>query len=935
LTASDNHDDPKLIAIQQEREDAYIDRLMGRWREDIRQGDISKSHEVKSIINRAVPETATRWKAFCKAVIEGDTSHAKTLLKTSTFGPIQVQNDYGRTLGPILGWYLEGSSPGRIGEAEGETTFAEDTILACLAWLIHSLVIADINQSKAVYDKKYQGKSLTLINCLRQIEQIIEVVLIGQWISKYQGPKAMKRVAGDLVSAGRNSSWLRRSKLHTTATLLSEKVFPHLRAYREIGGPLEPGEKWDRVEQINSKRIAISVMDNETDLMRRIEMGLPTTAHMKALDLLVVGDSNAAMSPLSGVALAMLCCINAEFGWFEIRKEKRGKVNSRTKRQNKVSCLVLTQEATTQLTENLDMFKNRITQSEPMLCKPVNGGYLSDSAHKVTNKNTVTGAGTDIEGTLHWKYACKMAETSWVVDPRVLDSIRTLRRTQPSQLNYENALTTGAASSLVGKTFYLPIQCDFRGRTYYRTSQVTPQGSDLKKSLICFPPRTASGKGIVEKWAREEALAIHMSNLAGIDGIDKASLKERLKWWNDFRYSHRDFDWTRLSTSINCFDKPLQFLAHYTLFRGGRENQIPIQIDGTCNGLQHLSAMFGDEDLAHLVNIYDSNEPGDVYKHVAFIASNLLKLESCKHSWVSRVSQVDIDRDFVKRCVMTLPYGVTRQGMEDQIISKYAAQVELNAPLKQAYLECLHKDSNGNWSPDSEAVEAGYLAYTNRTDDISKHPLLRMDARKVTGLVWKAIEETLPVAVRAMESFRAIGKMAGPYILEWDTGLMSVRQSKAKHASKQLRFKGLHMPDIAKRLSLSVKQDEIDKASHSSGIIANFIHSQDAAHLVNTLEHMPEGAPLAACHDSFWTNLDHIGELNRQCRRTFYNMYSHKVHYGGWAMTRPIRLIDPKSGDVVEEWASLYEAAAAASCEFPEYGQLDLDRVKQSRWFFH
>ena len=96
---------------QLEREQAYTDRLMGRWRESLRKGEVANSGDVKRTINLTVPDTAQRWRAFCKAVIEGETAHAKALLRTGSFGPIHSTNESGRLLGPLLAWFLQGNSP--------------------------------------------------------------------------------------------------------------------------------------------------------------------------------------------------------------------------------------------------------------------------------------------------------------------------------------------------------------------------------------------------------------------------------------------------------------------------------------------------------------------------------------------------------------------------------------------------------------------------------------------------------------------------------------------------------------------------------------------------------------------------------------------------------------------------------------------------------
>src|SRR5690606_39578489 len=66
---------------------------------------------------------------------------------------------------------------------------------------------------------------------------------------------------------------------------------------------------------------------------------------------------------------------------------------------------------------------------------------------------------------------------------------------------------------------------------------------------------------------------------------------------------------------------------------------LPCFIDGTCNGLQHFSALAGDPKLAALVNVVPSDTPQDIYQAVADRASAILA-EKAGHreKWAQRWS---------------------------------------------------------------------------------------------------------------------------------------------------------------------------------------------------------------------------------------------------------------------------------------------------------
>src|SRR5262249_52040014 len=120
---------------------------------------------------------------------------------------------------------------------------------------------------------------------------------------------------------------------------------------------------------------------------------------------------------------------------------------------------------------------------------------------------------------------------------------------------------------------------------------------------------------------------------------------------------------------------------------------LPIWLDGTSNGLQHVAMLGRDSKLAEWVNLnprYDPQEklnfvlgeqrwllafrdPGkvkrsDIYDIIAKLVRAKLYADHdnpAAQYWLD-LTHTDL-RDVVKRPIMTLPYGATKQGMYDQI----------------------------------------------------------------------------------------------------------------------------------------------------------------------------------------------------------------------------------------------------------------------------
>jgi len=84
---------------------------------------------------------------------------------------------------------------------------------------------------------------------------------------------------------------------------------------------------------------------------------------------------------------------------------------------------------------------------------------------------------------------------------------------------------------------------------------------------------------------------------------------------------------------------------------------LPIGIDATCSGLQHLSAMTRCGKTAALVNVSPTDKPADAYRTVADAAKAHLPEQF--HEWMNR--------KVTKRSVMTTPYGVTQDSARNYI----------------------------------------------------------------------------------------------------------------------------------------------------------------------------------------------------------------------------------------------------------------------------
>jgi len=216
------------------------------------------------------------------------------------------------------------------------------------------------------------------------------------------------------------------------------------------------------------------------------------------------------------------------------------------------------------------------------------------------------------------------------------------------------------------ESIYFPTQLDFRGRMYAMPSFLNPQGTDCAKGLLTFARGCRLGKG-GWRW-----LHIHVANM---HGEDKISFDEREQWTvNNYHwildcvkepFAHRE--WMEA-------DKPWQFLAGAmelvaAVESGDYENffsHLPVTVDGTCNGLQHFSAMLLDQEGANSVNLQPSEVPNDIYQIVADkVAAKFRAMpnDPLACAWLSW----GFDRKATKRAVMILPYSGTQHAATEYI----------------------------------------------------------------------------------------------------------------------------------------------------------------------------------------------------------------------------------------------------------------------------
>lgn len=459
-----------------------------------------------------------------------------------------------------------------------------------------------------------------------------------------------------------------------------------------------------------------------------------------------------------------------------------------------------------------------------------------------------------------------------------------------SRRKQASTILTVASRFVEEEEIYFPYTMDFRGRIYAQVPFLNPQGNDLAKGLLTF----AHGKPVGDTGAYW--LAVHGAN---VYGYDKASLDERNQWVEDNQPAILACAEDPLAHSFwQDADNPWLFLAFCFEWAGYRRSgadfvsNLPIALDGSCNGIQHFSAMLRDGVGGAAVNLVPSEKPSDIYGQVAEVTTAELRLLAATSGSDAELAKAwlyfGIDRKITKRSVMVLPYGGTYMACKEY--------VEEAVRERGTKLPVDPKDRKGF----SKAVH--FLA----------------------KVVWRSIAKVVIGAREVMAWLQACTRLAtkaSPMGLpiNWPTPTGFPIQQ-AYRNSKLVKVQ-VRLFNTKVDLKIAREGPDIDAQRQAQGVAPNFVHSMDAAALVKCVNLSATNGltSFAMIHDSYGTLAADTEMLGACLRHAFVDLY--------------------KEHDVLEEFRSSIVAMlppelAEKVPPCPTKGSLDLDAVLKSDFFF-
>ena len=568
-----------------------------------------------------------------------------------------------------------------------------------------------------------------------------------------------------------------------------------------------------------------------------------------------------------------------------------------------------------------------------------------------------------------------LQQTAWKVNQRVHKALLANREPLlqqhallPKKLKsktIEFDLTMARASMLVNEPqFYYYAERDYRGRIYYTTPFFNYQSNDIARGQLLF----AKGKLMTEeglKWLKIHTACsmnqtYHKDNLPDwleTDylpylqeeeledlSVDKMTLRDRELWTqnnldlifdialNDKIVMDAEKPITLLACAIEIFDLSTAWMNGEDFY-----THLPIPVDGSNNGWQHLAAMSKDAQAAELVGVVPLEIPKDFYVKCA------KKLIEYCPEWFSerQMPMKHIRKGIAKRGSMTRAYSAGAEKIAENM-----------------YDDCKAAGFTKKYNISRKDCDMLAKHLIKAINDVCKGPLETMkflqkiavaeissDAAREQGR--KSMEWTTPSGFPVTyESWimQDLGEKAtiscSERLIRPTVTKLAVEIDGVYYDSKYDAGKALDM--TVKEMNARLKSDDyptwIDKSydeltdtiriqhvgkettdkpkikSFMSGISPNFVHSQDAAHLDLVVRAWDDD--FGAVHDSFSVHAPDVPELISIIKSEFIRMYDSHNYFD--EIQRMILKTDPLAFDYPQ----------------PTIGALEIRNVVDSDYFF-
>ncbi len=437
------------------------------------------------------------------------------------------------------------------------------------------------------------------------------------------------------------------------------------------------------------------------------------------------------------------------------------------------------------------------------------------------------------------------------------------------------------ANLFMQRTIYFPIRLDLRGRIYCQPSYFNYQSTDLAKSLLLF-----DRAGIIK---RNDDKGINFLKVFGANcygnGLDKLNYIKRMQWVDDNTEKILSFrDGKILSKCKNkelflsfCFEyeRYINFLSDESQIEF--KNYLPIQLDATCNGFQHLALLSNESKLFVQLNIskqttdkgilLENKGPGDLYSYMVIkltevFEARLIKGTEKKTGELESIKRLSLflwNRDILKKVLMTIPYNIRLK-----TVAKY---------IKEKLTEIEPTSKTKTVNDKTVTVKLSWYVFENNPQEINYDDLILLST-----LIVEIISTEFTKITKLIEYLKNVAKICGmlniPIFWSLPHGL-EISQSYQKLTTERIPVSSFTTSVI--NLSQTVK-GMMRVQKQTTALMPNLIHSLDATSMTLLYNEFSkiysENTNLYTVHDCFATTSEKIETLMTILRSVYTKLYS-------------------------------------------------------------
>lgn len=430
---------------------------------------------------------------------------------------------------------------------------------------------------------------------------------------------------------------------------------------------------------------------------------------------------------------------------------------------------------------------------------------------------------------------------------------------------------------------YFPIRLDVRGRIYCTPLYLNYQGSELAKALLLFSDKS---KLYLNDDSSLEYFYSYGANCYG-NGVDKQSRVKKVEWVKDNHENIMNFknNTLLLSKANNKFlfiAFALEYIKIQNVIKEEKDSfvytQLPIQLDATCNGYQHLSMLSRDNDLGKNLNLMSSKKedvPKDFYglliNKITQTLTNLYKsdteVDSVKLEGYKRIIDFKPDRSLIKKSVM---------------IESYNATLIKSADSLKASCYCINEPDFGQediYDPEKRMEEYKKRMYVrNNKSDYSQY-LMEDDFLLIVTAMKDVLKNDYPKLAKLRLYLSEVGQICNKLSLTIPWTLPSgLRVDQSYLTDKKVQIK----PFDGNKKSFTVRhidKDNLDKNKQIRALMPNLIHSLDAASLTALYnKYISVNKSIFTVHDCYAVPIPFVETLIELLQSVYLDIYSDKEY---------------------------------------------------------